>query len=79
MVIVVLLDHGRTVEAGADPIVKIPHVRDHVHPAALAHHVRIFGHQRGGDDAGLVLAGLEVRVRKAKKEPGKGGAWDEVG
>lgn len=66
-------------EAGPDPIVQIPHIGDHVHPAALAHYVRVLGHQRGGDDAGLVLAGLEVRVRKAEEEPGERGARDEVG
>lgn len=75
----ILLRHGRAIEAGADPLVQIAHVRDHVHPAALAHHVRVLGHQRGGDDAGLVLAGLEVRVGKAEEEPCQGGAREEVG
>lgn len=78
-IVVHVLLRGGAVKAGADPIVQIPYVGDDVDAAAGAHDVGVLGHQGGRDNAGLALAGLEVRVREAEEEAGEGGAREEVG
>lgn len=54
-------------------------VRDRVEPAVGPQHVGVLGVELGGDDAGLVLAGLEVRVWEAEEEVGQLVTVEEVG
>lgn len=50
------------------PAMQILHIRDGVHFAPGLQHVCILGVQGGADDAGLVFAGLEVRIGEAEED-----------
>lgn len=61
------------------PQVQILHIRNRVHNSTRTQHVCVLGAERGGDNAGFVLAGFEVRVGEEEVDGMELGAGEVVG
>lgn len=54
------------------PIMKIADIGDGIDNTSGSENVSIFSEESGRDDAGLVLAGFEMRIREEEEESRKG-------
>ena len=73
------LEGGVSVEMCHDPAVDVLDVTDGIHDPPRSQHKGVLGVERGGDDAGLVLSGLEVRIGKADEDLPELSLGEEVG